>query len=555
MTEEQGGRRAKRRCARKYTSTAMPSAVHYVGYVEDDETPEMIMAKFVELERIQAAADAARTAKAAAAATDAQQQQEQQQQPGQQQQQPEQQQQQPEHQQQPGQQQGSAPSPAGPGAQQQEADEGGLTEEQLLEVFKQTSMFNVRTALQDNDILMGIDEILEHTSERYADDEAVSDGEDMLRTFWSDEEGDLPLSDDEDEEGRRARNRRRRGGGGMSRQGSGVRLQRTAACVRAHHNIITAYNPATQALLRRRVRGGDSREEIVQLRVPPPPIPVSWGRTVAPYVPPHLRGQRQMAVPVPPALLKTIQDGTRPGLDAAAMQRCTYREERAAQDADWAQLLPSSGSSSSGGGFLAVLVNPGWECEGRGDAAVQRLARVPLRRLVPRGFVFVFVEKQHVQALCRLMRTWGYCYIENLTWVYLRPSHRVLELPGRYANRSHLTLYMFRREGEGKDIELRHQRNPDVTFDCLPAEDAGRKVPEEVFVAIETLLPTAKGRFLELWAPRGVHRPGWTHVVEAAADAAPAAAAAAAGAAGAVAAAAGAAAGTSGCQITPHSGG
>lgn len=45
------------------------------------------------------------------------------------------------------------------------------------------------------------------------------------------------------------------------------------------------------------------------------------------------------------------------------------------------------------------------------------------------------------------MRFWGYCYIENLTWVYLQPSHRVLQLPGRYANRSHLTLYMFRREG------------------------------------------------------------------------------------------------------------
>ena len=45
------------------------------------------------------------------------------------------------------------------------------------------------------------------------------------------------------------------------------------------------------------------------------------------------------------------------------------------------------------------------------------------------------------------MRAWGYCYIENLTWVYLRPNHSILELPSRYANTSHLTLYMFRREG------------------------------------------------------------------------------------------------------------
>ena len=35
---------------------------------------------------------------------------------------------------------------------------------------------------------------------------------------------------------------------------------------------------------------------------------------------------------------------------------------------------------------------------------VQRLARLPMRRLVPKGFVFIFVEKQHVQALCRQVR-------------------------------------------------------------------------------------------------------------------------------------------------------
>jgi hypothetical protein len=36
--------------------------------------------------------------------------------------------------------------------------------------------------------------------------------------------------------------------------------------------------------------------------------------------------------------------------------------------------------------------------------------------------------------------------------------------------------------------------------------------PEDAFKALETLLPTGKGKFLELWAPRGALRPGWTHV-------------------------------------------
>jgi hypothetical protein len=50
MSEMEGGRRPKRICAAR--KTAAPSAVHYVGYVEDNETPEMIMKKFEELEKV-----------------------------------------------------------------------------------------------------------------------------------------------------------------------------------------------------------------------------------------------------------------------------------------------------------------------------------------------------------------------------------------------------------------------------------------------------------------------------------------------------------------------
>ena len=40
--------RRRRACS----NGTMPSAVHYVGYVEEDETPEMIMKKFEELEKV-----------------------------------------------------------------------------------------------------------------------------------------------------------------------------------------------------------------------------------------------------------------------------------------------------------------------------------------------------------------------------------------------------------------------------------------------------------------------------------------------------------------------
>ena len=59
---------------------------------------------------------------------------------------------------------------------------------------------------------------------------------------------------------------------------------------------------------------------------------------------------------------------------------------------------------------------------------------------------------------------------------------------------------------------------------CICAEDscagAGQVVgvPEEAFHAIETLLPTGKGSFLELWAPCSAARSGWTHIAETSSD-------------------------------------
>jgi hypothetical protein len=85
--------------------TLLDSSTHYVGYVEDDETPEAIMKKFEALERVQKATRPVLAFEAQA-----------------------------------------------PEAMQ--TDVGGeeqqvLTEEQLLEVFKQTSVFSVKT-VQNN---------------------------------------------------------------------------------------------------------------------------------------------------------------------------------------------------------------------------------------------------------------------------------------------------------------------------------------------------------------------------------------------------------------------
>ena len=56
----------------------------------------------------------------------------------------------------------------------------------------------------------------------------------------------------------------------------------------------------------------------------------------------------------------------------------------------------------------------------------------------------------------------------------------------------------------------------DVWMTLGPAAGSAFDPPEEALVAIETLLPTGKGKFLELWASPEAQRPGWTHIAAAA---------------------------------------
>ena len=96
------------------------SSAHYVGYVEDDETPEAIMKKFEALERVQKQAQVAQKQQAGRPAGDEDMQ------------------------------VAEAPEAGGAGAQGEQV----LTEEVLLEVFKQTSAFNVKT-VQNNGVWTG----------------------------------------------------------------------------------------------------------------------------------------------------------------------------------------------------------------------------------------------------------------------------------------------------------------------------------------------------------------------------------------------------------------
>ena len=112
-------------------------------------------------------------------------------------------------------------------------------------------------------------------------------------------------------------------------------------------------------------------------------------------------------------------------------------------------LFPRAGAEPQ-----ALLINPGWLPAGGGgdsdaDAAAAALARLPVPKLCPVGFVFIWAPKQVMHAVVRQLYRWAFSYVENLTWVQLRPANQLLTLPSRYCRRSHSTLLIFRRTGEG----------------------------------------------------------------------------------------------------------
>ena len=134
-----------------------------------------------------------------------------------------------------------------------------------------------------------------------------------------------------------------------------------------------------------------------------------------------------------------------------------------------------------------MLLNPPWA-----SVTAKQIEGLGLHKLCPSGFIFVWVEKEVLDEVVDALVRLKYVYVENLTWVLLGANNRVRRRAARVAcpaarerhaltpgagpqvlqgaapfiGRSHRTLLIFRRDvrehPQGKEIELRHQRSPDV---------------------------------------------------------------------------------------------
>ena len=371
-------------------------------------------------------------------------------------------------------------------AADQEAEERTLTEAQLMEVFKQTSIFNVRTALAGNEVLVGSEaNQLDDDDQRALDDPELSDEDDSwecMRGFWSDEDdGDYA------EHWRQAKRL-----GKASRRGG----SRTSGLPSAASRLatLTHYNAATRSLIRRKVHVVD-KDALYRVMIPIPPIPISWARTVKPYVPIAAKPSRPAAKP-PASDENHDLNGTGTGTEAGPASR----DEAASQNHECGDVLHMDFKACGRSSFQGLFISAGWAHSPTSAAQqdpLERLAKLPIPHLCPIGFVFIFADKEHIAGVVKLMQRWKFIYIENLTWVFLHANNSILRLPSPYARRSHLTLLMFRREGQS--LSHRSLRPSAVTCYKLDLSITFPALRPHAYTQFDSKLCVGHTRCLEEW--------------------------------------------------------
>ncbi|RKP14700.1 hypothetical protein BJ684DRAFT_6031, partial [Piptocephalis cylindrospora] len=403
------------------------SAAHYVGYVEDEESVEAIMRKFEELERLQQELSLGKE------------------------------------------------GPDGP----MDSGHAGLTEEQLVEVFRRTSSFTLRSALtrsmvEDADLAWELNVLNEEMDAEFIPEQGVVE-DDEDEDYFDDE---WPMSS--------GNGKRRPSSGGARR-----RLLNRQALLERYREIRVQDQAGNVYTLKKKTHLLDPSLPTYS-RLPPPPIPASWARRIVPL--------EEQDIPL-----------SSPGSNIISIHQVI--------SLDFAQ-LPRT--------YQAIYADPPLLLDGEpkhpSKLSLEDFSRLPLEpQIVPGGFLFVWTPKALIARMLKVTTAWGLRYVENICWVKLDAAHHTIHGGlSTTIGESKMTLLILRKEG---DLELRHQRSPDVVFDFvvprLPGQVRDEK-PSFLYKVIETLLPGAKWTegaeagqgFLELWAmhPRG--RPGWTTVHE-----------------------------------------
>jgi len=479
------------RTTRASSRRKKPNAALYVGYVEDDETPEMIMKKFQMMEDMQQAAKKANAPQNA----------------------------------------GKNPSKSSKAEMSDSDDEennaggGALNEEQLAQLFNQTSYYSINSLQKNNDIMfqrqtvdeegfvVGIDDpnyaqLMFEVDYNVADSDMVNwmgeNEDDYIGAddFWDDDHDDSTdkVASKGTTASRKRATRRPRGMADKKRQRF------------AGHQI-------GSSSLHRGGADGDAADaggkikifchEPFYLKVPAYPIPRSWLKPIA-----KLDDR-------PTSEYKGYHYEER---DIAAMQRPQdFFFANNAEKVYKAVLMdPPFDLSES-----PVFVPEGGAYDNSGTIKLEDFARLPMGEVVPNtvgAMLFLWVPSELTMQVNEICEAWGFLLVEHATWICRNLSWQIENRQSNLTGISKANLLLYRRtKKNGKTynkLELRHQRTSDSYFDYVRVHpETGRELKSDYhYKVIETLLPDLdqkeKGQALFLWAPKDERRDGWSCVCD-----------------------------------------
>lgn len=129
------------------------------------------------------------------------------------------------------------------------------------------------------------------------------------------------------------------------------------------------------------------------------------------------------------------------------------------------------------GSFEAILMDPPWDLSPRAsasDKARQCHQLVPKRgkngerlispeelgkwpvtdKLIPKGFLFIWTEKELIPRVLTMAQKWGFHYVENFAWVKFDVNNKIHTEDYAYFRKSKLTLLMLRKPGTPRLIRV-----------------------------------------------------------------------------------------------------
>lgn len=170
--------------------------------------------------------------------------------------------------------------------------------------------------------------------------------------------------------------------------------------------------------------------------------------------------------------------------------------------------------------FDVILMDPPWQLAGqqptRGVALAYRqladrdIEALPIPLLSTTGLLFIWTINAKFATALKLMRKWGYRYVQDVAWVKRTVNRRLAKCHGYYLQHAKETCLVGFKGGGGGDSVPEHWQLGQGS-DVIYTERRGQsQKPQELYEMIERIIPG--GRYLEVFGRRHNLRDNWTTI-------------------------------------------